>query len=58
MPHTPVSKIITRFRVQSCADGTMKVTPTFKRGYGKPGVLTRMYLAGRIQDRLNGTRMR
>ena len=45
--------IIRRFKVQSCSDGSFRVTARYKRGFTKPGVITRLHCANVIQESLN-----
>ena len=53
-----LGKLITRFKVLSCADGTMRVIPTWRRKVRNsalpPGLLTRMHVAAEIERLLNG----
>lgn len=40
-------------KVLSCADGSIRIEPKYRRKYRKPGVITRMYLARMVADCLN-----
>jgi hypothetical protein len=49
---------MTRVKIESCADGTLRVTPVWRRGYAFgphkiPGVFTRMGVAGELERMLN-----
>lgn len=50
----PASPIVTRFSVKSCANNTYLVTPRMKKGFTRPGVLSRLHMAALIEKRLNG----
>lgn len=39
--------------VYSCADGTLRIEPAYRKQYRSPGMLTRMYSARMVQDVLN-----
>ena len=39
--------------VASCADGSIKITPKYRRQWRNPGVLTRMYSARMVSECLN-----
>ena len=45
--------IVLRFKVLSCANGTFRIEPVYKRKYQRPGLMTRLYLAEQIQRLLN-----
>lgn len=40
--------------VHSCADGTLRIKPTWRKQYLKPGLLTRLYSAAMVEDVING----
>ena len=42
------------YKVTSCADGTLRITPAWNKSYGKPGLLTRMYSAALVEDVIHG----
>ena len=41
-------------KVQSCADGTLRIAPRWRKKFRDHGVLTRMHAALQLQDHLNG----
>ena len=49
----PVASIVTRWKCESCANNTYRVTPVMKKSHMNPGVITRLHLANLIQQRLN-----
>jgi hypothetical protein len=46
-------RVWSKVRVYSCADGTMRIEPKWRKEFAKPGVFTRMYLAERLQTAMN-----
>ena len=42
-----------RVRALSCADGTIRIEPTWRKEMKRPGVLTRLAAAQRVQNLIN-----
>lgn len=36
--------------VKSCSDGTMKIVPKWRKGWRKPGLMTRSYAAAMVES--------
>ena len=43
-----------KVKVQSCADGTFRILPVWRKKYRRPGVLTRMYAASQAEQVIRG----
>jgi len=48
-----IKRLWSRVKVQSCADGTLVLRPTWRRAYRDPGVITRLHGAYCLQGFLN-----